>query len=106
MAVAMARRPNLENMRLLNDEELTQLRENLAHLSESAVKDFYNHAHRDCAIIVAAFSDGHLHPATGHGMEAVEEVAETVTIPWFSQAAFLGRADHFGGQDRGDRLLC
>ena len=36
---------------MLNDEELSQLRDNLAHLSESAVKDFYNHAHRDCAII-------------------------------------------------------
>jgi accessory colonization factor AcfC len=51
MTVAMARRPNLEKERMLNDEDLTQLRENLAHLSESAVKDFYNHAHRDCAII-------------------------------------------------------
>jgi hypothetical protein len=51
MSVVMARRPSLENERMLNDVELSQLSDNLAHLSESAVKDFYNHAHRDCAII-------------------------------------------------------
>jgi hypothetical protein len=47
----MARRPSWEKEGMLSDEELRQLRDNLAHLNESAVKDFYNHAHRDCAII-------------------------------------------------------
>ena len=55
MAFVMARRPNFEKERVLNEEELFQLQDNLAHLSEPAVKDFYSHAHRDCAIIGGHF---------------------------------------------------
>jgi hypothetical protein len=36
----MARRPSWEKEGMLSDEELRQLRDNLAHLNESAVKDF------------------------------------------------------------------
>jgi hypothetical protein len=76
MGLVMARRPNFEKERVLNDDELAQLKSNLAHLSESGVRDFYQHAHRDCAII-----GGHFNPTARHGLEAVEEVAKTVTVP-------------------------
>ena len=55
IAFVMARRPNFEKERVLNEDELGQLKSNLAHLSESGVRDFYQHAHRDCAIIGGHF---------------------------------------------------
>jgi hypothetical protein len=51
----MARRPNLEKERVLSEAELGQLRDNLEHLSESGVREFYQHAYRDCAIIGGHF---------------------------------------------------
>jgi len=51
----MARRPNFQKERVVKDDELALLKSNLAHLSESGVKDFYPHAHRDCAIIGGHF---------------------------------------------------
>ena len=48
----MARRPDFDKPReSLTEEELKQLGENLAHLSPSAVLDFYQRAYRECRII-------------------------------------------------------
>ena len=48
----MARRPNLEKREeILTRKHLDELSENLAHLSMSAVLDFYQRAYRDCRII-------------------------------------------------------
>jgi hypothetical protein len=48
------------------------------------------HAHRDCAIIGWHFPYGHLDPAAGRGMEAVEEVeAVTAIRRCFKLASFM-----------------
>jgi hypothetical protein len=48
----MARRPDSEKCEeILSREHLNELAENLAHLSMSAVLDFYQRAYRDCRII-------------------------------------------------------
>jgi hypothetical protein len=45
----MARRPRIE--RVLTEEDLKQLQENLAHLSEPGVRELYMRAHRECSLI-------------------------------------------------------
>jgi uracil-DNA glycosylase len=50
----MARRPNREEEEeeeILNDNYLKELRYNLAHLSVSAVRDFYEQAYKDCRLV-------------------------------------------------------
>ena len=47
----MARRPDREKVDMLSEKELTELRHNLAHLSLTAVRDFYDQAYRDCRLI-------------------------------------------------------
>ena len=47
----MARRPDREKVDILSEKELTELRHNLAHLSLTAVRDFYDQAYRDCRLI-------------------------------------------------------
>jgi hypothetical protein len=48
----MARRPDLaKHEDMLTSQDLKDLRHSLAHLSESAVRDFYQRAYRDCRII-------------------------------------------------------
>jgi hypothetical protein len=44
----MARRPDRRDQEMLSEENLNELRHNLAHLSLPAVRDFYEQAHRDC----------------------------------------------------------
>jgi hypothetical protein len=46
----MARRPSFEKERMLGQEDIKHLQENLAHLSLDAVRDFYEKAYRDCRI--------------------------------------------------------
>jgi uncharacterized protein YqeY len=53
----MARRPTVENERVLSREDIKQLRDNLAHLNESGVRDLYQRAHRECALIGSNFPD-------------------------------------------------
>lgn len=51
----MARRPDREekdtNQEILTDQDLKELRYNLAHLSVSAVREFYQQAHNDCRLV-------------------------------------------------------
>jgi hypothetical protein len=47
----MARRPTSENPDVLTEEELKQLRHNLAHLSPNGVREFYERAFEDCRLI-------------------------------------------------------
>jgi hypothetical protein len=49
---AMARRPDFGNSGdMMSRKDLDALAESLAHLSRSAVLDFYQSAYRDCRII-------------------------------------------------------
>jgi hypothetical protein len=47
----MARRPTSENPDVPTEEELQQLRHNLAHLSPNGVREFYERAFEDCRLI-------------------------------------------------------
>jgi len=47
----MARRPDKRDAEMLSEENLADLRRNLAHLSLPAVRDFYEQAYRDCRLI-------------------------------------------------------
>jgi hypothetical protein len=48
----MARRPDpTKHEDILTSQDLKDLGHSLAHLSESAVRDFYQRAYRDCRII-------------------------------------------------------
>jgi len=47
----MARRPDQREAEMLSEENLSELRRNLAHLSLLAVRDFYEVAYRDCRLI-------------------------------------------------------
>ncbi len=47
----MARRPDRENAEILSEKDLKELRHNLAHLGITAVREFYEQAHRDCRLI-------------------------------------------------------
>jgi hypothetical protein len=51
VSLAMARRPGREKPDVLNEDELKQLRHNLAHLSPSGVREFYERAFEDCRLI-------------------------------------------------------
>jgi hypothetical protein len=48
---AMARRPNSRKPEVLSEKDLKDLSYNLAHLSMTAVKDFYERAYQDCRLI-------------------------------------------------------
>jgi hypothetical protein len=47
----MARRPQLEKEKAWSQEDLREIMRNLAVLSEQGVRDFYQRAYRECAII-------------------------------------------------------
>jgi len=47
----MARRPSPEESDVLSAEEIKQLRYNLAHLSPSGVREFYERAYKDCRLV-------------------------------------------------------
>jgi hypothetical protein len=47
----MARRPDKREAEMLSEENLSELRRSLAHLSLPAVRDFYEQAYRDCRLI-------------------------------------------------------
>jgi hypothetical protein len=47
----MARRPDREKEEILSEKDLKVLRYNLAHLSVSAVQEFYERAYQDCRLI-------------------------------------------------------
>ena len=47
----MARRPDEREAEMLSEENLVELRRNLAHLSPPAVRDFYEQAYPDCRLI-------------------------------------------------------
>jgi hypothetical protein len=49
--VRMARRPDHKKAEVLSEDDLKQLRHNLAHLSIGAVRDFYDQAYGDCRLI-------------------------------------------------------
>jgi hypothetical protein len=49
--VVMARRPDRKKAEILSEDDLRELRHNLAHLSVGAVRDFYDQAYRDCRLI-------------------------------------------------------
>ena len=47
----MARRPDNRETEILKEEHLRELRDNLAHLSLPAVRDFYEKAYQDGRLI-------------------------------------------------------
>ena len=47
----MARRPNRDKAEVLTEKDLKDLRYNLAHLSVTAVRDFYERAYQDCRVV-------------------------------------------------------
>ena len=47
----MARRPDREKVEVLSEKDLKELRYNLAHLSLSAVREFYERAYQDCQLV-------------------------------------------------------
>jgi len=47
----MARRPDEREQEMLSEENLKELRHNLAHLSLPAVRGFYEIAYRDCRLV-------------------------------------------------------
>ncbi len=47
----MASSPDRENAEILSEKDLKELRYNLAHLSATAVRDFYEHAYQDCRLV-------------------------------------------------------
>jgi hypothetical protein len=47
----MARRPDSREEEMLSKENLSELRQTLAHLSLPAVRDFYEQSYRDCRLI-------------------------------------------------------
>jgi hypothetical protein len=47
----MARRTDRGKGEVLKEQDLKELRHNLAHLSVSAVRDFYERAYQDCRLI-------------------------------------------------------
>jgi hypothetical protein len=50
IAVAVARQPPVESD-VLSEEELKQVRHNLAHLSTDGVRQFYERAHEECRMV-------------------------------------------------------
>src|SRR3982074_2301881 len=50
-SLVVARRPDPEKPDVLNEEELKQLRHNLAHLSPGGVREFYERAFEDCRLV-------------------------------------------------------
>jgi hypothetical protein len=48
---AMARRPDSRKSEVLSEKDLRKLRHNLAHLSVTAVRDFYERAYQDCRLV-------------------------------------------------------
>ena len=48
---AMARRPDREKHEVLSENDLKDLRHSLAHLSVTAVRDFYERAYQDCRLV-------------------------------------------------------
>ena len=51
LSFAMARRPDRERAEVLNEKSLKELRYNLAHLSMTAVREFYERAYQDCRLV-------------------------------------------------------
>jgi len=47
----MARRSDREEKEILSDNDLKELRYNLAHLNVSAVRNFYEQAYNDCRLV-------------------------------------------------------
>jgi hypothetical protein len=51
----MARRPIVE--RILKPEDLKALQNNLSHMNEAGVREFYTYTHRQCSLIGARVPD-------------------------------------------------
>jgi hypothetical protein len=47
----MARRPDKRETEMLSEDNLKEIRHNLAHLSLPAVRDFYEQAYGDCRLV-------------------------------------------------------
>jgi hypothetical protein len=69
----MARRPDKREAEMLSEDNLKEIRHNLAHLSLPAIREFYEQAYRDCRLVYDQF-----HPSpdadTRAGVEATVEV--------------------------------
>jgi hypothetical protein len=51
ISLSMARRPDRDKAEVLTEKDLNDLRYNLAHLSVTAVRDFYERAYLDCRVV-------------------------------------------------------
>jgi len=47
----MARRPEKREVEMLSEENLREIRHNLAHLSLPAVREFYERVYQDCRLV-------------------------------------------------------
>ncbi len=65
----------------LTEEQLLQLRQNLARLSESSVKDAYQQAHKDCEMKGDNLPKAFRHSTTRNGLEAALDVAAEAVTP-------------------------
>ena len=71
----MARRPDSEKHEQLSQNDLEELRYNLAHLSVDAVRHFYQRAHEDCRMVYDRLPSPKQVTDAGHDLEATVEVA-------------------------------
>jgi hypothetical protein len=70
----MARRPNYwKREEILSRDELKALRENLARLSETGIRDFYESAYRSCRII-----NRDMYPTA----KAIQELVQAWKLLW------------------------
>ena len=71
----MARRPDPEKPDVLNEEELKQLRHNLAHLSPGGVREFYELSFEDFRLVYNRLPSPRKMQILVPGVEAVMEMA-------------------------------
>jgi hypothetical protein len=73
----MARRPDREKAEVLNEKNPKQLRHSLAHLSVTAVPDFYEQAYQDWRLVYNRLPSPRKIQTLVAGVEAIMEMALT-----------------------------
>jgi hypothetical protein len=80
----MARRPDQREAEMLSEENLRELRHNLAHLSLPAVRDFYEQAYRDCRLIYNQLPT----PKQIQNTDLMDSTSSGVVVPYHCAARF------------------
>jgi hypothetical protein len=71
----MARRPDFGGEKFFSREDLKAMARSMSFLSESAIRDIYQRAYRDCQIRQKQDSHSSRCPGVGTGLEAAAEMA-------------------------------